>query len=78
LISQYQKGKTSLNLHEARDDGDGSGISWTVYANNMHLTPDTNTSSLNFYRPDVLPDVQPTIQSTEGTGGSTASVNNQL
>jgi len=29
----------------------------------------TNTSSLNFYRPDALPDAQPTVstQSTEGT-----------
>jgi len=31
------------------------------YANNMHLVPDINTSSLNFYRPDVLPDAQPTV-----------------
>ena len=31
-ISRYQKGKTCLDLNEARDDGvwDGSGISWTV------------------------------------------------
>ena len=31
-VSRYQKGKTSLDLNEARDDGvwDGSGISWTV------------------------------------------------
>jgi len=31
------------------------------YANNVHLAPDTNTSSLNFYRPDALPDAQPTV-----------------
>jgi len=34
------------------------------YANNLHLAPDryhTNTSSLNFYRPDALPDAQPTV-----------------
>jgi len=33
------------------------------YANNLHLTPDnhTNTSSLNFYRPDAFPDAQPTV-----------------
>jgi len=37
-ISRYQKGKTSLDLNEARDDEvqDGSG----PYANNLHLTPD--------------------------------------
>jgi len=32
-VSRYQKGKTSLDLNEARDDGgfwDGSGISWTI------------------------------------------------
>jgi len=40
-VSQYQKGKTSLDLNEARDDGvwDGSGISCT-YANDLHLAPD--------------------------------------
>jgi len=37
------------------------------YANNLHLAPTlqtdnhTNTSSLVFYRPDVLPDAQPTM-----------------
>ena len=35
------------------------------YANNLHLAPDrdnhTNTSSLSFYRPDALPDAQPTV-----------------
>ena len=32
-VSQYQKGKTSLDLNEARDDGvwGCSGISWTIY-----------------------------------------------
>ena len=31
-MSQYQKGKTSLDLNEARDDGllGCSGISWTI------------------------------------------------
>ena len=33
------------------------------YANNLLLAPDnhTNTSSLNFYRPDAFPDAQPTV-----------------
>ena len=33
------------------------------YANNLHLAADnhTNTSSLNFYKPDALPDAQPTV-----------------
>ena len=31
-VSRYQKGKTSLDLNEARDDGilGCSGISWTI------------------------------------------------
>ena len=32
-----------------------------LYANNLHLAPDINTSSLNFYEPDVLPDAQITV-----------------
>jgi len=33
------------------------------YANNLRLAPDshTNTSALNFYRPDALLDTQPTV-----------------
>jgi len=39
-VSWYQKGKTSLDLNEARDDGvlGCSGISWTIY--NLYLAPD--------------------------------------
>jgi len=38
-VSRYQKGKTSLDLNEARDDGvlGCSGIAGP-YANNLHLT----------------------------------------
>ena len=34
------------------------------YANNLHIAPDsnhTNTSSLNFNRPDAVPGDQPTV-----------------
>jgi len=34
------------------------------YADNLHLAPTdkhANTLSLNFYRPDALPDAQPTV-----------------
>jgi len=31
------------------------------YTNNLHLAPDIKTPSLNFYRPDALPDAQPTV-----------------
>jgi len=42
LVSPYQKGKTSLDLNEARDDG-VLGWQWYQldhYANNLHLAPD--------------------------------------
>jgi len=29
-VSQYQKGRTVLYFNEARDNGGGSGISWTI------------------------------------------------
>jgi len=40
-----------------------------LYANNLHfaLAPHTNTSSLNFYRPDALPDAQPTVSKHKNT-----------
>jgi len=54
-VSRYQKGKTSLDLNEARDDGVSgcSGISWIVQTICTSLQTDnhTSTSSLNFYRP---------------------------
>jgi len=60
-VSRYQKGKTSLDLNEARDDG-GTGCSLALvgpYAYNLLQTNNhTNISSLNFYRPDALPDAQ--------------------
>jgi len=64
-VSRYQKGKTSQDLNKARDDGI-LGWQWhqldrmqticTLLQTDNH----TNTSSLNFYRPDALPDAQPT------------------
>jgi len=62
-VSRHQKGKTGL----ARDDGDleCSGSSWTICKQPAPRNH-TNTSSLNFYRPDALPDAQPTVSSTEG------------
>ena len=38
-VSRYQKGKTSLDLNEARDDDDAVA-STGPYANNLHLAPD--------------------------------------
>ena len=70
-ISRYQKGKTSLDSTEAKDDGvlgrqwhqlDHMQTTCTLFQTDNHI----NTSSLNFYRPDALPDAQPTMQSIEG------------
>ena len=64
-VSQYQKDKTSLALNEVRDGGvlECSSISWTICKQSAPCSrqTDTNTPSLNFYRPDALPDTQPTI-----------------
>ena len=65
-VSQYQKGKTSLDLNEARDDG---VLDWQWHRlDHMQtictlLQTDnyTNTSSVNYYRPDALRDAQPTV-----------------
>jgi len=41
-VSQYQKGKTSLDLNEARDGGvlECNGISWTICKQSAPLTND--------------------------------------
>ena len=56
---RYQKGKTSLDFSEVREDEvwDGSSISWTI----RKQSADTNTSSVVFHRPDALPDAQPAV-----------------
>ena len=70
-VSRYQKGKTSLDFSKARDYRvlGFSGISWAICKQSAPRSRQTdnhtNTSSLDFYRPDALPDAQ-TCQSTEG------------
>jgi len=67
-VCQYQIDKTSLDLNEARDDRvlrwqwhqlDHMQTVCTLLQTDYH----TNTSSLNFYRPGALPDVQPPTMS---------------
>jgi len=65
-VSRYQKGKTSLDLNEARGDKvlGCSGISWTIckeVCSSCQSDNHMNTSSLNFYQPDAFPDAQPTV-----------------
>ena len=44
---------------------DDSGISWTIRKQSgprcRQITSITSTSSLDVYRPDALPDAQPTV-----------------
>jgi len=61
-LSRYHKGKTSLDLNEARDDG-GFRKQWHQLDHMQTICTSLqmdhiNTSSLNFYRPDALPDAQ--------------------
>jgi len=65
-VSRYQKDETSLDLNDARDDG----VLWWQWHQLDHMQTictsvqtdnHTNTSSLIFYRPDALPDAQPTV-----------------
>jgi len=46
-VSWYQKGKTSLDLNEARDDGvlGSSGINWTVYKQSALRSRQITTSA---------------------------------
>ena len=65
-VSRYQKGKTSQDINKARDDGvlGCSGISWTICKQSAprsrQITTQTPHRSV-FYRPDALPDAQPTV-----------------
>jgi len=67
-LSQYQKGNTSLDLNEARDDRvlGCSDVSCQLdhmqtICSSLQTDNHTITSSLNFYRLDALPDTQPTV-----------------
>ena len=60
-LSQNQKDKTNLDLNEARDDGVFVMDRMQTICTSLHTDNNTNTSSLNFYRLDALPDAQPTV-----------------
>jgi len=65
-VSQYQKGKTSLDLNEARDDA-VLGWQWhdldhmQTICTSLQTDNHTNTSSLNSYRPYAVPYAKPTV-----------------
>ena len=64
-VSRYQNGNTSLDLQQARDGGvmGCRGISWTICKQSAprsrQITTPTPHHSI-IYRPDALPDAQPT------------------
>jgi len=68
-VNRHQKGKTSLDLNEATDNG-VFGIQWhqldhmQTICTLLQTDNYTNTPAFNFYRTDALPDSQP-CQSTE-------------
>ena len=71
-VCWYQKGKTSLDKNEVRDDGfwDGSGISWTICKQSAPRSRQITTPTpyhSDFYRPDALPGAQPTESKHYGT-----------
>ena len=65
-VSQYQKGKTSLDLNRARVDG-VLGLQWhqlvhvPTVCTALETDNHTNNPSFNFYSLDALPDAQPTV-----------------
>ena len=59
-VSRYQKGKTNLDLLE-QEIVSGSGICWAICTSAPHADNHANIPPLSFfYRPDALPDAQPT------------------
>jgi len=65
-LSQYQKGKTSLDLNDARDYG-VLGWQWhqldhiQTVCTSCQTDIHTSTLSLSVYRPDALTDAKPTV-----------------
>jgi len=60
-VSRYQKGKTDLDFTEARDsEWQWHQLGHMQVCTSLQTDNHINTSSLNFYRLDALPDAQPT------------------
>jgi len=60
-VSQYQKGKTNLDLLD-QEIVSGSGIGWAI----CKSAPCLPTPPFSFYRLDAISATQSTHQSTEG------------
>jgi len=60
-VSQYQKGKTNLDFTEARDsEWQWHQLGIMQVCISLQTDNHTSTPPLSFYRPDALPDTQPT------------------
>ena len=60
-VSRYQKGKTNLDLNEARDsEWQWHQLGHMQVCTSLQADNHTSTPPLSFYRPDALPATQPT------------------
>jgi len=60
-VSWYQKGKTNLDITEARDsEWQWHQLGHMQVCTSLQTDNHTNTSPLSFYRLDALPAAQPT------------------
>jgi len=62
-VSQYQKGKTNLDLTEARDsEWQWHQLEHMQVCTSLQTDNHASTPPLSFYRPDALPAAQPTAK----------------
>jgi len=60
-VSQYQEGKTNLDLTEARDsEWQWHQVGHMQICTSLQTDNNASTTPLIFYRPDALPAAQPT------------------
>jgi len=61
-VSQYQKGKTDLDFTEERhSEWQWHQLSHMQVCTSLQTDNHASTPPLIFYRPDALPDAQPTV-----------------
>jgi len=61
-MSRYQKGKTNLDVTEARDsEWQWHQLGRMQVCTSLQANSDASTPPLSFYRPDALPATQPTV-----------------
>jgi len=77
-VSQYQKGKTNLDVTEARDsEWQWHQLGPMQVCTSLQTKNHTSTPPLSCYRPDALPATQPR-QSNEGTKTVSETVNSKM